>query len=142
MSAVQPGRSTVFQRLNSVFSPPMNLVKPFARNELPALSLLVLMVLWFSHEMVWGGKIPFFRDLGTYFYPMRFSLAQSFNAGELPLWNRRVGMGYPLLANFQSGTFYPPHFIYFVFPFFPAIQATFLFHYLAAVTGAYALCRS
>jgi hypothetical protein len=113
-----------------------------ARKDYSALCLLVLMVLWFSHEMVWGGKVPFFRDLGTYFYPMRFSLAQSFKAGELPLWDRHIAMGYPLLANFQSGTFYPPHLIYFIFPFFTAIQVTFLFHYLVAATGAYALCRN
>jgi len=39
--------------------------------------LLGAMVLWFTHEMVWGGKVPFYRDLGPLYYPMRFSLAQS-----------------------------------------------------------------
>jgi len=70
---------------------------------------LVAMVVWFSHEMVWDGKIPFFRDLGVYFYPLRFSVAESFKVGELPLWDRHMSMGFPLLADFQSGAFYPPH---------------------------------
>jgi len=109
--------------------------------ELGSFLLLVAMVLWFNHEMVWGGKVPFYRDLGPYFYPMRFSLAESFKAGELPLWDRHVAMGFPLLANFQSGTFYPPHLVFLILPFFGAIRALFVFHYLVAATGAYLLCR-
>ncbi len=106
-----------------------------------ALLFLTAMVLWFGHEIVWDGKVPFFRDLGTFFYPMRFSLAESLRAGELPLWDRRMAMGFPLLANFQSGSFYPPHFLFLLFPFFAAIRLLFLFHYLVAATGTYALCR-
>lgn len=32
--------------------------------------------------------------------------------GELPLWNPLVGMGAPLLANYQTALFYPPTWIY------------------------------
>ena len=90
----------------------------FRRRDYLFLSFAVAMVLWFGHEMVWGGKVPFFRDLGTYFYPMRFSLAESFRLGELPLWDRHMAMGFPLLADFQSGTFYPPHLLFLLLPFF------------------------
>ncbi|MBI2985997.1 MAG: YfhO family protein [Deltaproteobacteria bacterium] len=103
--------------------------------------LLVGMVLWFAHEMAWSDQVPFYRDLGPYFYPLRFSLAQSFKAGELPLWDRHMGMGFPLLADFQSGAFYPPHLLFLLLPFFTAIRALFLFHYLVAATGGYMLCR-
>lgn len=99
------------------------------------------MVLCFGHEIVWGGKIPFFRDLGTYFYPMRFSLAMSFKNGELPLWDRHVAMGFPLLADFQSAVFYPPHVLYLLLPFVSALGTIFLFHYTVGATGAYVLCR-
>ena len=100
------------------------------------------MVFWFNHEMIVSGKLPFFRDLGIMFYPMRYSLAESFGAGELPLWNRHIGMGFPLLANFQSGSFYPPNLFFFALPFFSALGAIFLFHYLAAAVGSYCLCRN
>jgi hypothetical protein len=103
--------------------------------------ILLVAILWFAREMVWDGKIPFFRDLGTYSYPLLFSLAEAFRAHELPLWNRHAGMGFPLLADFQSGTFYPPHLLLFVFPFFSAIQILFILHYVIAATGAYMLCR-
>jgi Bacterial membrane protein YfhO len=95
----------------------------------------------FAREMVWDGKVPFFRDLGTYSYPLLYSLAEAFRAHELPLWNRHAGMGFPLLADFQSGTFYPPHLLLLVFPFFSAIQFLFILHYVIAAVGAYVLCR-
>lgn len=107
---------------------------------LAVFSLLVA-VFWFSHEMIWETKVPFFRDLGLYFYPIRFSLAQSFKAGELPLWDRHIAMGFPLLADFQSATFYPPHLIFLLFPFFDAVRALFVFHYLIAAVGSYMLFR-
>ncbi|MGE5304699.1 MAG: YfhO family protein [Alphaproteobacteria bacterium] len=109
--------------------------------DLGSLAALILMLLWFGHEMVTQAKVPFFRDLGPYFYPIRLSLTQSLNAGELPLWDRHVAAGFPLLADFQSGTFYPPHLAFLLFAFFSAISVLFLFHYLVAATGSYFLCR-
>ena len=111
------------------------------RKDYLPLSLLALMILWFGGEMVWDDKVPFFRDLAFYFYPMRFSLAASFHAGELPLWERHAAMGFPLLADFQSGVFYPPHLLFGILPFFTGLRAVFLIHYLVAAAGAYLLCR-
>lgn len=99
------------------------------------------MVLWFTDEIVRAGKVPFYRDLGPYFYPMRFNLAESLRAGELPLWNRHVAMGFPLAANIQAGAFYPPHLVFVVLPFFDAIRALYVFHFLVAAIGTYVLCR-
>ena len=113
----------------------------FIHRDLWPLLLLVGMIVWFSGGMVWDGKIPFFRDLGPYFYPMRLSLAESFRSGELPLWDRHMGAGFPLLADFQTGAFYPPHLAFLVLPFFSAVSIIFLFHYLIAATGSYLLCR-
>lgn len=112
----------------------------FAQNILPVV-VLVAMVMGFAHEMIWEGKVPFYRDLPLYFYPIRFSLAQSFQAGELPLWDRHMAMGFPLLADFQSGVFYPPHLLFFSLPFFTAIGTIFVFHYFVAAMGSYLLCR-
>lgn len=111
------------------------------RQDCLALLLLLAGLLWFFHEMLWNGQVAFYRDLGLYFYPIRFSLAQSFQAGELPLWDRHMAMGFPLLADFQSGAFYLPHLFYFVLPFFVAVRVTLFFHYLVAALGSYILCR-
>jgi len=112
-----------------------------SRQDTIAFLLLLVTVIWFDREMVSTNQVPFFRDLGPFFYPMRFSLAESFKAGELPLWNRHTAMGYPLLANFQSGAFYPPNILFLILPFFGAVRAVFLLHYLIAASGSYMLCR-
>ncbi len=106
-----------------------------------AICLLVGSVLWFNDEIVRNGKVPFFGDLAPYFYPMRFNLAQSFQAGELPLWNKHVSMGFPYLANLQAGVFYPLHLVYAFLPIFDAVRVIFVSHYLVATLGCYFLCR-
>src|SRR5688572_1541336 len=120
----------------------ISMQRPFSLSAgiIPVFSLF-LALLWFAYEMVFEAKVPFFRDLGPYFYPIRFSLAESFKEGEFPLWDRHMAMGFPLLADFQSGTFYPPHLMMLFLPFFDAIRALFVFHYLVSAAGSYALAR-
>jgi hypothetical protein len=109
--------------------------------DLLALVTLVGAVAWFCEGMLFEGKIPFFRDLVTYSYPISFSLFKSFHAGELPLWDRHMAAGFPLLAALQPAVFYPPSLVYFLLPFFDAVRWTFFLHFLIAATGAYSLCR-
>jgi hypothetical protein len=108
------------------------------------LSLLVLtaMVMWFTEDVIINGAVPFFRDLATYFYPLRFILAQGLQKGELPLWDTHLAAGFPVAANPQSGVFYPPHLVFLFLPFFVAVRFLFIFHYLVAAWGAHVLCRS
>jgi Bacterial membrane protein YfhO len=114
-------------------------MKKILTNALPLL-FLVAAVIVFSNEVFWG-QVPFFRDLGTYMYPLRYSLAQSLNSGHLPLWERHIAMGFPLLANPQTATFYPPHLIFLFLPFFSAVGALLVFHYLVAAIGSFLLFR-
>ena len=39
---------------------------------------------------------------------------ETLEQGRMPLWNSLVGMGAPLLANYQSGLLYPPYWFYFL----------------------------
>ena len=66
------------------------------------------MILWFCDGMIFGGKFPLFRDLVTYFYPIKFAVAESLKAGELPLWDQHMAGGFPVMAGLQSAVFYPP----------------------------------
>jgi hypothetical protein len=52
-----------------------------------------------------------------------------------------MGMGFPLLAGFQSAPFYPPHLVFLFVSFFDAIRILFVFHYLVSAFGAYGLGR-
>jgi hypothetical protein len=107
-----------------------------------AFAALAAMLTWFCEEMIFSGKIPFFRDLPSYFYPIKFSVAEAFKTGELPLWDRRMAAGFPIMAGFQSAVFYPPSIAYFLLPFFAAVQFTFVFHYAVAASGSYVLFGS
>lgn len=109
--------------------------------ELGSFLFIAVVAVWFNFELIFSAQVPFFRDLGPIFYPMRFSLARSFQQGEIPLWDRHLAMGFPLLANFQSGVFYPPHLAFLALPFFAAVRALFVLHYLVAALGVYCLCR-
>lgn len=100
------------------------------------------MLVSFCDEMIFSGKIPIFRDLAAYFYPIKFSVAESFKAGELPLWEPHMATGFPILAEFQSAVFYPPSVLFYLLPFFAAIQFSYVFHYAVALSGTYALLRS
>jgi Bacterial membrane protein YfhO len=119
-----------------------NLKSKSNRQEFLAFVALAAMLTWFCDEMIFSGKIPFFRDLAPYFYPIKFSVAEAFKAGELPLWERRMAAGFPIMAGFQSAVFYPPSSAYFLLPFFAAVQFTFVFHYAVAASGSYVLFRS
>ena len=102
---------------------------------------LVLTLCWFCDGMIFADKIPLFRDLGSYFYPIKFSVAQAFHRWELPLWDRHMAAGFPVMAGIQSGVFYPPSAIFALLPFFSAIRVGFLFHYSIAVSGSFILFR-
>jgi Bacterial membrane protein YfhO len=106
------------------------------------LLILCFLILCFCQDLILQEQVPFFRDLGPYFYPLRFTLYESFRSGELPLWDRHMAMGFPLLAAFQSGVFYPPHLLFLILSFFAAIRVIFIFHFLIAGIGAYYLCRN
>lgn len=107
-----------------------------------ALLSLAAMLISFCDEMIFSGKIPFFRDLAAYFYPIKFSVAESLKAGHLPLWEPHMATGFPILAEFQSAVFYPPSVIFYLVPFFAAIQFSYVFHYAVAALGSYVLLRS
>ena len=109
--------------------------------DLAALAILTLLILWFCSALIISDQVPFFRDLANYFYPLRFSLYESYKSAELPLWDRHFAQGFPLLAAFQPGVFYPPHAMLRFFPFFLAIRLLFVLHFLIAAIGAYVLLR-
>lgn len=109
--------------------------------ELGAISVLIFLVLVFCQDLVFNGEVPFFRDLTNYFYPLRYSLYESLRAGEFPLWDRRFAQGFPNFAGLQLGALYPPHWLLLAFPFYAAIRAIFVLHFLIAAVGCFILLR-
>ncbi len=88
---------------------------------------------------IFNGKIPFPGDLlvGEYnpyssnpipnkaqgpdvvrqLFPWKYFVIQSFKNFEIPFWNPYSLSGNPLMANFQSGSFYPINLLFFIFDF-------------------------
>jgi len=68
---------------------------------------LFLPVLLAAKAVFWGTPL-------LQFVPWWDLAWSQLREGHLPLWNPYSGMGAPLLANYQSALFYPPHWIYFL----------------------------
>jgi hypothetical protein len=54
-----------------------------------------------------SGKIASLSDPCLDVFPEKKVIAQSIHLGLVPLWNPYITCGSPLLANWQSGCFYP-----------------------------------
>lgn len=89
-----------------------------------------LSILFWAPLYQGGGLIG--GDIYTYFFPQKAFLADQLAAGELPLWNNRVGHGYPLVGESQTGLFYPFHLLYAVLDVNTAYNAVQLLHYILA----------
>ncbi|MEX1247348.1 MAG: YfhO family protein [Anaerolineales bacterium] len=76
--------------------------------------LLLLLCPFLLLAPVWlAGQALYWGTPSTQFIPWWWQAWQTIQAGEWPLWNPMVGMGAPLLANYQSALLYPPTWIYF-----------------------------
>ena len=102
-----------------------------ARDLLIALSVAVgLTVVFWSGLWLGGGLIG--GDLYPYFFPQRVFYAEQLAEGRIPLWNDRVGFGYPVLGESQTGALYPPNLLaYAVLPVNAAYNVTQIGHYVA-----------
>ncbi len=87
------------------------------------------------------GQVLYWGTSVLQFVPWHAFAAQSVLAGAAPLWNPLVGMGAPLLANYQSGLLYPPNWSMLLVE--PAIAQTWLtmLHLIVAGAGMVLLCR-
>ena len=75
---------------------------------------LILAPLVLFGPAVFTGKALYWGTPSLQFIPWWDWAWEMIRAGRIPLWNPLVGMGAPLVANYQSAIFYPPHWIYFL----------------------------
>ncbi|MEN6603993.1 MAG: hypothetical protein ABFD86_16415, partial [Bryobacteraceae bacterium] len=69
--------------------------------------ILLAEVLIFYRKVLFGAyAIPW--DLRTFHLPLATFIADSFRAGEFPLWDPFTYCGRPFYANIQAQVFYPP----------------------------------
>ena len=58
---------------------------------------------------LWHGGGLAGGDVYSYFLPQKHFYAEHLQAGEFALWNDRAGHGYPVVAESQTGVYYPPN---------------------------------
>jgi len=80
----------------------------------PLFPIIIAPIILFS-PLLFSGKALFWGTPATQFVPWWDFAWASVMGGEIPLWNPWLGLGTPLVANYQSAIFYPPYWIYFVF---------------------------
>ena len=94
------------------------------------LAVGLTLVFWLP---IWCGAGFVGGDIYSYFFPQKVIYSEALHAGELPLWNAHAGFGYPLLAESQTGIFYPPNLLlYSWLDAHSAFHVSFLLHYIAA----------
>jgi len=60
-------------------------------------------------SLILTGKALVWGTVSTQFIPWWDVAWETLLQGQIPLWNPWVGMGAPLVANYQSAIFYPPY---------------------------------
>ncbi|MEC7557013.1 MAG: YfhO family protein [Planctomycetota bacterium] len=96
------------------------------------------LVFWWS---LYSGGGLLGGDIYTYFFPQKAYLAEHAVRGELPLWNNRVGHGYPVVGESQTGLFYPFHLLYAVLSVNAAYNTVQLVHYVLAFVFTWRYAR-
>lgn len=99
-----------------------------------------------SAAMYWEAALLrgafFVQDVMVQNYPFRDSLARALRAGTLPLWDPAINCGFPLLAEGQAGSLYPPNLVAaLALPTWAGLTAAVLAHVWLAGLAMYGLVR-
>lgn len=116
-------------------------------DKLPAwfyvVGLLALLNMYVFYDHLFGQSV-FPWDFSLTYHAIPNYWLTSLQAGQFPLWVPFQGMGYPLLMNMQSGLFYPPNYVFYIFNIPYTLHAAVVFqvaHVFFAGLGAYVLLR-
>ncbi len=101
-------------------------------------ALVPLVIYW---QLTLGIQVMYWGLPSLQFVPWRLLVNQAFAQGHLPLWTPLLGMGAPILANYQSAPFYPPNWLAFVLPPEVAVSLLAVLHLSVAGLGMVRLAR-
>ncbi len=100
----------------------------------------VISLLYFSFVLS-GKEILIERDLSVFFIPPKYLWVNLIKTFQMPLWNPYNYSGIPLLATLQPGVFYPPNFIYILFPFNLVWNWLIVLHFTLSAVTIYSLLK-
>lgn len=90
-----------------------------------------------------GAGMFYFGDIARFFFPTRVLYANALAQGRIGLWQPEILTGIPLLAEMQTGSLYPPHWLLYRFlPVDLALNYDILIHLAWLSAGTYLLVRA
>ncbi len=111
------------------------------REDVWALSVVLIFFAVFFHPVVFGGKFFVINDAFVEFYPLRSIAFAELRQGRLPLWTPLLMSGYPLLSMSHIGLAYPLTWGYLFLPGRWAEQVYTITPYLLTPAFIYAYAR-
>lgn len=107
-----------------------------------SISVLFGFFLIFFYQPIFLQRVFYVFDLSYMTLPNLVANAVIKNQGVLPLWNPWVKFGYPMSAESEMGSLYPPAFlINLPMDYGQSFTIYILFHYLLAIGGTWFYCR-
>ncbi len=107
-----------------------------------ALLFLAMGVLFLGRSLFPApGEVLGGYDMRGYYHILHMVFRQALSEGRLPFWSPYLFNGFPLLADPQVGTFYPPAWLTLILPVNVAISWYMLFHIWLAAVGMYLTVR-
>lgn len=94
-------------------------------------------------DVLWLGGGWIGGDMYSYYLPQKFTYQQALERGDWALWNDLVSLGYPQLAESQTGVFYPFHLLFYsTLSLNEAYHINQLVHYVIAFAGMAVLAQA
>lgn len=121
--------------------PTPGLAQGTSRRALAWIAAIWLAVALFFWPVLFGGKSFCFRDVMSIYYPQATITVEALREGRLPLWEPRIGTGYPFQADPHSMVFYPLTPLLLAFPFPWGFNFFTVIHFALAGTLFFALMR-
>jgi hypothetical protein len=94
------------------------------------------------YRMAFTDHVMIRGDIYTFFYPLWDARHEALRAGELPSWSPYIFLGVPLLAEPQTGVFYPPNWLVTGMGAVSAVKVSLWAHAVWAMLGALLLFRA
>ena len=119
----------------------MKFLKPLV----PPLILITVILVYFFPAVTGAQSILLGdftgSDLLDLHYPFRYFLNEAYRNGSFPLWTQDLDMGYPLLAEGQSGPLFPLHILLLSLSPLQALNLSIVITLIIAGIGTYVFCH-
>lgn len=123
-------------------------MKRLSKRDYFALIILFLLITAFLYDLFYPSLKVFITpemgvsDIWQYNFPVKNFLRESLLSHQLPIWNKNMGSGFPVLAEAQVGAFYLPNLILFsLFGSFVAFNLSYVLTYSISGISMYFLAR-